>query len=299
MSPGDSSAAIGYFASSLGSYSNALGYGASSDADFSAALGFQANSTADAGTALGAYALSERPWSIVLGSVLGVNYAYQYTDVAIGTTWPLAPLHIFRGDATQELLLLESNEVDVTQDRPMIQLINNGGIRFQFDNVVQGTAWRFQAATGGQDNFEITKVGTGQIEFKVDANGNAYLAGLLFESSDRNAKTNITPVDPDTVLDKVAQLPIAQWAYKESPEVQHIGPMAQDFRAAFGTGSDDTTLATMDIGGVAIASIQALHAENRAMQLENGALQQRLAVLEAELQSLKALLLEPHQVALN
>jgi len=214
-------------------------------------------------------------------------------------TNPQAPLHIFRNDATQEFILLDSDQAGGAQDRPMLKLENNGGIRFQFDNVLQGTAWRFQAATGNQDNFEITKVGTGKIEFKVDANGNAYLAGVLNESSDRNAKTNITPVDPDTVLDKVAQLPIAQWAYKESPEVHHIGPMAQDFRAAFGTGSNETTLATIDVGGVAIASIQALEArgreyESRSWQLEaeNQSLQAELSVLKQEVQELKSLLLQ-------
>ena len=214
-------------------------------------------------------------------------------------TNPLAPLHIFRNDSTQEFILLDSEQAGGAQDRPMLRLENNGGIRFQFDNVVQGTAWRFQAATGNQDNFEITKVGTGKIEFKVDASGNAYLAGVLNESSDRNAKTNITPVDPDTVLDKVAQLPIAQWAYKESPDVHHIGPMAQDFRAAFGTGSNETTLATMDVGGVAIASIQALEArgreyESRSWQLEaeNQSLQSELSLLKQEVQELKALLLQ-------
>jgi len=300
ISPGYTSTAIGYFASSYGYQGTAIGHGASANGASSIALGFDSIATNDAGTALGAYAVSERPWTIVLGSIAGVNFAGENTDVAIGTTWPTAPLHICRADATQELLLLESNEVDVTQDRPMIQLINNGGIRFQFDNVVQGTAWRFQAATGNQDNFEITKVGTGQIEFKVDADGNAYLAGLLFESSDRNAKTNIHPVDPEAILEKVTQMPISHWAYKEAPDSHHIGPMAQDFRAAFGTGRNDTTLATMDTSGVALASIKALETRSRKLSTENEALLEEVAVLKQEMQELKDLLLRlSPPVALN
>jgi len=187
-------------------------------------------------------------------------------NVGFGINTPTTPLHVFRDDATQEFILLDSAQAGGAQDRAMIKLVNNGGIRFQFDNGAQGTSWRFQTATGGNDRFEVTKVGTGKIEFAVDASGNAYLAGVLNESSDRNAKTKITPVDADAVLDKVAQLPIAQWAYKESPDVHHIGPMAQDFRAAFGTGSNETTLATMDVGGVAIASIQALQARNQELE---------------------------------
>jgi hypothetical protein len=161
--------------------------------------------------------------------------------------------------------------------------------RFEFNNPALGTAWRFQAATGNQDNFEVTKVGTGEIEFRIDSNGNAFLKGLLQENSDRNAKTNITPVDPEDVLQKLAQLPIAQWTYKDTPGSQHIGPMAQDFRETFGTGASDTSLATMDVGGVAIASIQAL---NSKLEQRNAALEQELASVKEELDQVKALLLQ-------
>ena len=40
-------------------------------------------------------------------------------------------------------------------------------------------AVRAGSIMAAEDNFEITKVGTGKIEFKVDASGNAYLAGVL------------------------------------------------------------------------------------------------------------------------
>lgn len=206
-------------------------------------------------------------------------------NVGLGLETPMSPMHVYRNNATQEFLFLESNEEGTVQDRAMMYLANNGGIRFEFNNPALGTAWRFQAATGGGDNFEVTKVGTGTIEFRVDADGNAHLAGLLFESSDRDAKTNITPVDQETILDKVASLPISQWAYKETPDSFHIGPMAQDFHAIFNTGDNDVQLATMDVGGVAIASIQALNEKleqrNAELQAQNAALEKRLDLLEA------------------
>src|SRR5437763_1668750 len=56
----------------------------------------------------------------------------------------------------------------------------------------------------------------------------------------RNMKTGIRPVQADSVLQGVLSLPIAKWHYKtETPDVQHIGPMAQDFKATFGVGADD------------------------------------------------------------
>ena len=325
---GDESAAVGWTANATGIWATALGWAATAEGASGVALGDSSNAVGDndsaigpfsyangnastalgpgasasgAGSAaLGTLAYVSQDWSVVLGAIRWDEYEIPYANVGIGTPAPMAPLHIFRDDATRELLLLDSNEVGVTQDRPMIQLINNGGIRFQFDNVVQGTAWRFQAATGNQDNFEITKVGTGKIEFKVDADGNAYLAGLLFESSDRNAKTNIHPVDPEAILEKVTQMPISQWAYKEAPDSHHIGPMAQDFRAAFETGRSDTTLATMDTSGVALASIQALETRSRKLATENEALLKEVTLLKQEMQELKGLLLRlSPPVALN
>ena len=217
-------------------------------------------------------------------------YVAPSGNVGIGIDTPLAPMHIYREDATAEFFFLESNEAGMVKDRAMMYLANNGGVRFEFNNPVLGTAWRFQAATANKDNFEITKVGTGEIEFRIDADGNAHLSGLLYETSDRNAKTNISPVDQEAILEKVVGLPVAHWAYKDSPDSYHIGPMAQDFHAAFNTGESDTQLATIDVGGVAIASIQALNAKleqrNKELQAQNDELEKRLERLEATMDDL-------------
>ena len=84
------------------------------------------------------------------------------------------------------------------------------------------------------------------------------------------------------VLDKLVALPISTWNYKtDDPSVRHIGPMAQDFAAAFGVGSDDRHIATVDASGVALASIQALH-ERVAAQAEE------IERLRSELEAVKA-----------
>ena len=58
-----------------------------------------------------------------------------------------------------------------------------------------------------------------------------------------------------------------------------MGPMAQDFHAAFGLGANDVTIATVDADGVALAAIQGL---NDKLERENEALKKRLADLEAK-----------------
>ena len=56
-------------------------------------------------------------------------------------------------------------------------------------------------------------------------------------SSDRNLKNNIRPIESRSVLEGVAHMPISQWSMKaDTAGYNHIGPMAQDFYAAFGLG---------------------------------------------------------------
>jgi len=100
-------------------------------------------------------------------------------------------------------------------------------------------------------------------------------------SSDRNLKANFANVDSRSILSRLARLPIQSWSYKsEPPNVQHIGPMAQDFRAVFGLGKDDKVINTVDADGVALAAIQALYqlVQDKEKKIER--LQTRVARLE-------------------
>jgi len=83
-------------------------------------------------------------------------------------------------------------------------------------------------------------------------------------SSDRSLKSGVARVDASDVLDRVATLPIARWSFTAAPGVVHMGPMAQDFHAAFELGDDPTRLAPMDVQGVALAAIQALNTKLEA-----------------------------------
>jgi hypothetical protein len=289
VATGEESTAVGKGADTGGVNSTALGTLAFASGDNSTALGTRASTSGGTNaTALGYRAVAPNDNTMVLGSIPGANLGQNYVDVAIGTTAPQAPLHIFRNDDTREMLVLESNEARGTQDRAMMLLVNNGGIRFEFENPKLTTAWRFQAATGGRDTFEVTKVGTGEIEFTVDASGNATLTGMLFENSDRNAKTNIETINPDEVLAKLAELPISEWEYKDTPGQRHVGPMAQDFREAFGLGANDTSLATLDTSGVALASVKALHQQNLVLRERNDVLEERLEGLAQQVAALTA-----------
>ena len=107
--------------------------------------------------------------------------------------------------------------------------------------------------------------------------------------SDRNAKKNFTPVNAKAVLKALAKVPVEKWNYRWEPDdsVRHIGPMAQDFKAAFYPGRDDKTITTLEFDGVALAAIQGLNemveeqrAELECKQTEIAELKERMERLE-------------------
>ena len=113
--------------------------------------------------------------------------------------------------------------------------------------------------------------------------------------SDRNAKTDITPVDPRDVLERLAAMPVSTWRWNSEPgAIAHMGPMAQDFYAAFGLGDSDKRIVTVDADGVALAAIQALHSRSRdseaAVHAKLAEKDAKIAALELRLEKIEALL---------
>jgi hypothetical protein len=83
-------------------------------------------------------------------------------------------------------------------------------------------------------------------------------AGDWVNASSKELKENFASVTPDTILEKLLNLPILAWNYKvQSAEHTHLGPMAEDFKEIFNLG-DGKSISTVDSAGIALASIQAL-----------------------------------------
>jgi len=133
----------------------------------------------------------------------------------------------------------------------------------------------------------------------LGTNGNALtISAQPGVVSDRSLKTDFAPLKPEDVLAKLVTLPIQRWRYtNEVAGIHHIGPMAQDFRAAFGVGNDDKFIAFVDEEGVALAAIQGLagkvesgtqKSDNQIQKLEaeNATLKHRLELLEQKLEQL-------------
>lgn len=179
-------------------------------------------------------------------------------DVGLGTASPSERLHV-------------------------VKSVNGGETKIRIENLADGgNAWQFSVSDGGssltEQDFRISKAGTGAPEVTVRArqdanNGSATLfvdgsveaTNVTFTSA-RDKKTDFQPVDTRAILDKVVSLEMTSWRYKSGSPGRHIGPIAEDFDAAFGLGDGGREISVVDANGVALAAIQALAEENRELR---------------------------------
>jgi len=162
------------------------------------------------------------------------------------------------------------------------------GIGVQSSTLYQRTDGSFSWFHGGSHVDSANNPGTGGVEMMRLNSGGLRVNGTFVSASDRSLKENFTAVNPRDILAKVAAMPLSEWNYRADPAARHLGPMAQDFRAAFNLGTDDKTIATVDADGVALAAIQGL---NDKLKEQSSALEERdarVARLEDELAELRA-----------
>jgi hypothetical protein len=103
-------------------------------------------------------------------------------------------------------------------------------------------------------------------------------------ASSRTLKENYEPVDGEDVLSRIRGIPITTWSMiGGDAEVRHLGPVAEDFYAAFPLGLGETTIGMGNIDGVNLAAAKALEARTARLQ-------QQLDDRTARVQALEALL---------
>ena len=165
-------------------------------------------------------------------------------DVGLGTADPKAALHVHRATAPDVLLLVQAPRAADEAPAP--------------------------PAVGDETRL------------RLDGRGNLFVGGTIAQLSSRSSKENFTAIDPAALLARIAALPISTWNYREAGAGdRHLGPVAEDFHAAFGLGTSARELAPSDLAGVALAAAQALQQQVAQRDARIGELEQRLARLEA------------------
>jgi hypothetical protein len=226
---------------------------------------------------------SQLPFRIQPGTTSNA-LTIKTNGVGVGTWSTDAALHVYRSDGSSSLLV--EDESSTLSVRNLIRLKNNGAPRITFNNTNTSVTWI--AGSTANDRFALSKNGSGETEFQLTGTGNLTISGTLTQNSDFNKKENFSTVDNQEVLERLAEIPITTWSLKaDGDEVRHMGPMAQDFYAAFNLGEDEVHLAPVDANGVAFAAIQALNesleekkAQITSLEHENAEMETRLTALE-------------------
>ena len=216
-----------------------------------------------------------------------------------GSVDPQVALHVQDEDAQVRV----EDTSSTTERRNMFFLTNNGPPRFVFRNATSAEGWDFSMSN--QNDFQMTRIGTGGPELKIQPDGRVLMGpsgsnvfdlspsgdltidGTLTQGSDRNRKHSIEPADVDSVLDALADLSLSVWSYS-GQTARHLGPMAQDFAEAFGLGGSSEGIAAVDADGVALAAIQALIQRNQELEDRVNDLETRLGDLESRMAELEA-----------
>ena len=82
------------------------------------------------------------------------------------------------------------------------------------------------------------------------------------------------PLSHEETARRLSTLPVRYWTYDFEPGVRHLGPMSQDFAAAFGLARTNRKIHMEDAAGIQMIAIQVLH--------------RRLAEVEREIERLTA-----------
>jgi len=203
----------------------------------------------------------------------------QFIVRASGGAWLYGP-GLTVSDTGDAVLTLEADTDNTFEnDNPGIEFIQDGGVVTGFLGYEEDTN-----RLSLQNRYTGNLSGV-YIYSNADRTAGVYLSGggsTWNTVSDRAMKDNIRPVDVKEVLSRLVHVPISKWSYKtQDSSIEHMGPMSQDFYAAFGLGEDDKHISTIDPDGVALAAIQGLYELVKEKDARIADLEARLAALEA------------------
>jgi hypothetical protein len=212
-------------------------------------------------------------------------------NVGIGTASPAFKMHVLSsGAGALDSKVTIENTSATPAPRELLELQNDQGqATMVFKNSTEVERW----ANGTFNTaFVINNQAHAGVELKVSSIGDVTSTGSMNATafnitSDRDLKKDVFPVRREEILAKLVALPIATWTL-ETEDIRHMGPMAQDFAAAFGLGVDNRHISMTDMAGVTMAAVQALEEQVSAKDAEIAGLTRRLADLETLVSSLAA-----------
>lgn len=169
-----------------------------------------------------------------------------------------------------------------------------------FDSAVNATTMADQGTAVEADDFStnggVAILGVSSHGTSAEFTGGSAGSGTCSYSggpgwtcpSDRNLKEGFEPADLKQVLVSLDRMPVTYYRMKgQQPHTRYLGPTAQDFKAAFKLGDNDTTINTSDAQGVALAAAKGLYRKLKNDEATIAADHLQIAALEQELKAQK------------
>jgi hypothetical protein len=213
----------GSVSTKLANYSIAMGYMPRATGPYSVAIGTNNYASGQHALALGAYVQALADYSIAIGYDA---WATGMHSVCIGTGLSTNGTEgsVLIGDHTPFARVYSSNNNQIT-------MRFTGGYRFWTHAIDSICGVYMRGGTSGWTNY-----------------------------CNRNIKENFEKINLEELLTRIKNIPVTKWNYKSGdPTIKYIGPVAQDFYAAFQLGGTDSLgINSINIDGVNMAGVQAL-----------------------------------------
>jgi hypothetical protein len=255
---------------------------------------------------------------ITVVSLCAVSSTYANSGVLLGDAGAGTDIMVLgrlevQGDTPWVAFFANNTPRTPSSDRSTLLTIANINTTQDYWNLAVGGTNNGLGINNGQFYFEsqgygvpvaIDKLGDITLQTYSSAGTTSTACSLLHGSSgwsctsDRNMKQNFSDVDGGEILKLLNAMPVSKWSMKGS-DIPHIGPVAQDFYAAFHLGANEKEIGMADAQGVALAAIKGLYEMNNESRKEISAQREKINAMstalsekDAQLQELKKLIAE-------
>ncbi|HAV60804.1 MAG TPA: hypothetical protein DCY13_00370, partial [Verrucomicrobiales bacterium] len=250
---GDQATAIGWGSLASGANSTAMGNGTTASGYSSTAMGWGSIASGAYSTAMGDSSSASNDWTLAAGHRARAIHTGAFV-------WADSNSADFASTGNNQFRVRAAGGMEIVGSTNTVESFKVSGARNGFLSPVglvennsttgqPGPAMRL-VTKGGDSTTGVLSVSTHGVGLLATfGNASAFVSTLTTNgtwtalafnpTSDRAAKENFVAIDPAEVLEKVAALPLARWNYKAAPGLDHIGPVAQDFHAAFGLNGED------------------------------------------------------------
>ena len=214
------------------------------------ALGYQGTATGLNSVALGYKAFSAGDYSIALGHQATTCSAQPVSQSCLGTSYKGS---FVWGDESADDGYVKSQADNEFRIRA------KGGVRLRVSNASSGNT----PGAGGNIGCDLTSA-----------------VPSWTCASSRDVKEHFEGVDGEVVLSRIRGLPLSTFSYiGDTSNTRHMGPVAEDFYAAFSLGDSNKSINAQNMAGVSLAAVKALEERTSQLQRENDALKAQVTAL--------------------